>query len=139
MKKYIVIIVLGLFSATLSAQSFKVIVNNSNNIVSLTTEDVSDYFLKKNVKLPNGQPVNPVDLRGNSSIRHDFSEAVHGKSTQAIKSYWQQYVFSGKGTPPVEKANDQEVIDYVKNNPGAIGYISAGTEAVGVKSISITN
>jgi len=38
---------------------------------------------------------------------------------------------------PAEKAGDAAVIAFVKANPGAIGYISGGVTADGVKLLSI--
>lgn len=119
------------------AQSYKVIVNNSNSISSLSKKEVSDLFMKKTTKWSSGVTVAPVDLVANSSVREAFSLSIHNKAVSAIRNYWQQAAFSGAATAPPEKSNDNEVIEYVKKNPGAIGYISSGTSADGVKTISI--
>ena len=137
MKRYIILIVLFAFGVTLHAQSYKVIVNADNAVASLTKKEVSDIFLKKHIKWQSGEAIVPVDLSSKSSVREDFSNQVHGKSVSAVKSYWQQFVFAGKGTPPVEKNSDAEVIEYVKNNPGAIGYVSAGANVSGLKVINL--
>lgn len=138
MKRYILLITtIIIASMALQAQSFKVIVNNSNPATSLSAGEVSNYFLKKTSKWSNGEKVVPVDLNADSAIREAFSKSVHKKSVGAIKSYWQQYVFAGSGTPPVEKNNDSDVLDYVRKNAGAIGYISSGADASGVKVITI--
>ena len=81
----------------------------------------------------------PVDLSGSSSIRKEFSKNILKKSVGSVKSYWQQYVFAGKGTPPVEKKTDNEVISFVKRNSGAIGYVSSEANLSGVKEVKITN
>jgi hypothetical protein len=63
---------------------------------------------------------------------------VHGKSVTAIKTYWQQQVFSGRDVPPVERPGDAEVVAYVRENVNAIGYVSAGAPlARGVKAVTI--
>jgi len=46
-------------------------------------------------------------------------------------------VFAGSGTPPIEKKSDLEVIEYVKKNSGAIGYVSKSTNTTGVKEITV--
>jgi len=137
MKRLAILAVLVCIGLTLQAQSFKVIVNQSNTVSSLTAKEISDYFLKKETKWTNGDAVVPVDLSVKSGVREDFSNNIHGKSVSAIKSYWQQYVFAGKGTPPIEKNTDAEVVDFVKRNAGAIGYVSANADVSGVKVLTV--
>ncbi len=137
MKRLIILTVLVSVALAMQAQSFRVVVNSNNPVVSITARDASDYFLKKETKWANGQTVVPVDLSPKSSVREDFSTFVHGKSVAAIKSYWQQFVFAGKGTPPIEKNTDAEVVEFVKKNPGAIGYVSVNADVSGVKVITI--
>lgn len=136
MKRYITLTVFVCLGLAIQAQSFKVIVNVVNTTTSFSSKELSDIFLKKHLKWQNSESIVPVDLSSKSAIREDFSNAVHGKSVSAIKSYWQQFVFAGKGTPPIEKNSDQEVIEYVKKNPGAIGYVSAGSDVSGVKVVT---
>ncbi len=138
MKRYILLITMIIIaSIALQAQSYKVIVNNSNPNSALSSTEISNYFLKKTSKWSNGEKVVPVDLNADSPVREAFSKNIHKKTVGSIKSYWQQYVFAGSGTPPVEKASDAEVIDFVKKNAGAIGYISSGADASGVKVITV--
>jgi hypothetical protein len=129
------ILFIGIYSV--NAQSFKVIVNQSNNISTLTAKEVSDFFLKKKTKWSDNTKVTPIDLSSSSGVRGSFSKSIHKKSTGQIRAFWQQAVFSGKGTPPRELKSDLAVINYVKSNKGAIGYISASTDAGGTKVITI--
>jgi hypothetical protein len=48
----------------------------------------------------------------------------------AVKAYWQQRIFSGRGVPPPALDSDQAVLEYVASHPGAVGYVS-GAAAVG--------
>lgn len=137
MKRSVLFIALLLIATLLQAQSYKVIVNSSNPEASISASDLSKYFLKKTTKWANGEKVIPIDQSASSAVRGDFSKAALGKSVSAIKSYWQQYVFSGSGTPPIEKGSDAEVIEFVKNNAGAIGYISSTTNTNEVKVITV--
>ncbi len=130
-----------LFFSLLQAEetpSYKVIVNLSNPISSMTKELASKLFLKKVSKWDNGHPVLPVDLTEASAVRERLSKELHGKSVAAIKGYWQQKIFSGRDIPPIEKTSDAEVLSYVRTNPDAIGYVSAGAAAENVKVVKIT-
>jgi ABC-type phosphate transport system substrate-binding protein len=126
-----------MMSFALKAQSFKVIVNAANDVTTLTQKDAANYYFKKKAKWPSGEKVAPVDLKKGNQAREDFSDQVLGKSVGAVKSYWQQFVFAGKGTPPTEHESDASVVDYVKSNPGALGYVSDGADVSGVKVVNI--
>jgi hypothetical protein len=56
-----------------------------------------------------------------------------------VKSFWQRQIFSGSGVPPQERASDEEVLDFVRANPGAVGYVSSDTpNGAGVKVLEVT-
>lgn len=118
-------------------QSYRVIVNKNNSITSINKSELSDIFYKKSSEFSNGSKVTPVDQKASSAVRKSFTSEVHGKSVTAIKSFWQQSVFQGKSTPPIEKSQDEAVVEYVANNPGAIGYVSSSADVSSVKTISI--
>jgi len=94
-------------------------------------------FLKEETKWSDGTAITPIDLKAQSATRVAFSLEVHGRSVGAIRSYWQQAAFSGAGTAPLERSSDTDVIEFVKANPGAVGYVSSTTETSEVKDIKI--
>ncbi len=139
MRKYIVLLVVFALLSCIDtyAQSYKLIVNNSNALSSLSKVEVSNYLLKKRTKWASGTEVVPVDLSAKSSVREAFSKEIHGKTVAQVRSFWQQSVFSGKATPPAELDNDSKVIEFVKANVGAIGYVSASANIQGVKVLTV--
>ena len=116
---------------------FKVIAHASVGTSSLTRAEVSQFFLKKTARWPDGSPVVPVDLPVNSETREAFSRDVHGKATAAVDAFWQKQVFTGREVPPVTKANERELLAYVLATPGAIGYVSESTDTGGTKLIDL--
>ena len=140
--KTIILILFTVLISTLAVNkvnaqsSYVVIVNKSNTVTTLTKKEVSDLFLKK-TKWKDGSTATPVDLVSNSKIREQFTLEIHGKSISAIRSFWQQAAFSGTASAPPEKANDQEVIEFVKKNPGAIGYVSTKAPVSDVKVLTL--
>jgi len=133
-------VLLILASANLWAQakSYKVIVNPSNPVSSMSREDMSRIFLKKSAKFSDGRGASPVDLPGNSPTRESFSKDVHGKSSSAVDASWQQLIFSGRDIPPPQKS-ESGVLEFVRSNGNAIGYVPTGTDTTGVKVISLSN
>lgn len=132
----ILVLTLALSRAALAA-GFKVIVNPANPITSVTKKDLSALLLKKTPKWQDGVPVAAVDQTERSSVRELFTSSVHGKTVNAVKSYWQQQIFSGRDVPPVEKSSDADVVAFVKANRGAVGYVSEGTSTTGAKVVDV--
>ena len=141
MKKIIILLVLFAITLGLStggyAQNYKVIANADNSVKELTKRQLDKIFLKKMTKWEDDTKIKPVNLNQDSDIRESFSKDVHKKNVSAIKAYWQKQIFTGKGVPPVEKSTDKEVINFVKANPGAVGYVSSGASTNGVNTITV--
>ena len=138
MRKYVLLLMIVVIGVTVQAQGYKVIVNQSNSTTTLSEDEISKLFLKKNTKWADGKIVDPIDQVASSGVRKVFTDGVHKKSVNAIKSYWQQAIFAGVNTPPLEKSNDDEVIKYVNQNAGAIGYVSSGADISSVKELKIS-
>jgi len=117
------------------AQEYKVVVNSANSVETISTDELSKIFLKQSIKFAGGTTAAPVDQKG--AIKAAFAKGVHGKPIAAIETFWQQQIFSGKEVPPAVKGSDDEVIAWVKSNPGGIGYVSAGAATAGVKVVTI--
>ena len=125
-------------SRTAQAQGYVVVVNAANPAASVSKSEASNIFLKKAAKWSHGAAAQPVDLQKSSAVRDAFSRAVLGKPTAAVVAYWQQQIFSGRDVPPAEKGSDAEVLAFVRANPGAVGYVSAGADlGAGVRSIPV--
>ncbi len=117
--------------------SYWVIASASNPVTTLSKSDLSRLFLKKGTTWSDGRTVLPVDQGYATPARQAFSIRIHKRSISAVKSYWQQRIFSGSDVPPPELGSDAEVTDYVKAHLGAIGYLSKAPTGAGVKLIKI--
>lgn len=122
------------------AASVKVVVHTSNDSDSISKAKVADLFLKRVTRWENGRAVTPVDQSEKSPVRTAFSKELLGKEVAWVKSYWQKMIFSGRATPPAELPSDREVLELVRTNPDAIGYVSdAATLPGGVKVLTVAN
>lgn len=135
-----VIVALAAFAlpAVATGQDFKVVVNASNSTTEISKADLSKCFMKQASTWISGQQIAPVDQAADSEVRKAFSEAIHKRDVGAVKSFWQRQIFSGRGVPPPEKASDQEVLAFVRSNPGGVGYVSPGTQlGSGLKELKV--
>jgi ABC-type phosphate transport system substrate-binding protein len=126
-----------LLPAATAAADYVVVVHSSNPVSSLTKAETSRLFLRSATLWPNGEHVKPVDLAKGSPARAAFTKEILGRSMGAIDQYWTQSVFSGRAIPPPEKRSDAEAVAYVRENPGAIGYVAAGASTDGVKRVAV--
>ena len=116
---------------------FQMIVHPSNPTTVVDRRFLVDVFLKKVTRWPHDQAIHPADLDADSPVRRRFTEQVLKRSVAAVKTYWQQLVFSGRDVPPPELDSDWQMVRYVLNHPGAIGYISPGASLAGTKVLSV--
>ncbi|MBK5260180.1 MAG: phosphate ABC transporter substrate-binding protein [Thermoanaerobaculia bacterium] len=120
------------------AEAVKVVVNAANPSDSMTREKVADLFLKKATRWESGRVATPVDQSDKRSVRGEFSQKLLVKEVAWVKSYWQKMIFSGRATPPAELSSDGEVLEFVRANPDAIGYVSEGTPlTAGIKPVAV--
>ncbi len=118
---------------------YRIVVNTANPNRELTKTQVSNFLLKKKSKWDHGVDVMPADLDSQSSVRAAMSDEIHGRSVSAIKNFWQRQIFSGRDVPPPELSDDSRMLDFVRGNPGAIGYVSPSAKVEGVKVVSVRN
>ncbi len=121
------------------AQSnFVVVVNAANPASNIPKTELAALFTKKTREWEDGTPVLPVDLPSDDPTREAFTLAIHGKSPQAIRAYWQQQIFSGREVPPPERNSDEQVLAYVRSTAGAVGYVRATARlGPGVKVVGL--
>ncbi len=134
--RWLVMVVAALLAApSMAGSGFKLVAHPEAGH-ALTHDQASRIFLKKTSAWPDGRPAYPVD-QVEGTVRDAFSRVVHGKATSAVKSYWQQQIFSGRGVPPAELRGDAEVLAHVKSMPGAIGYVSESAPEAGVRVVTM--
>ena len=115
---------------------YKVIVNSSVNASSVSAEDLRNVFLIMKSSLGDGSHVTPV-IESSGPGHEAFLKECLGKMDSAFKAYYRNLVFTGKGAMPKSFAGDAEVVAYVANTKGAIGYVSAAAATPGVKLLNI--
>jgi len=118
---------------------FRIIVNPSNPIATLSAADVSGFFMDE-AKWPNGAPSLPIDLTPESPLRSKFSVEVLGRDVAAVRAHWRRLIFQGRGVPPPTRASEGEIVQFVSANPNAIGYVSAKlASSAGVKVVNLAD
>lgn len=120
-----------------SHAAFVVIVHRSNPMRQAARTFVADAFLKRTTRWPDGETIRPVDQRHASAVRARFTESVLRRPIAAVRSYWQQVIFTGRGVPPPELDDDREVLRYVSTHVGAIGYVSGSADVSAAATLAV--
>jgi hypothetical protein len=150
MRAFITIAVLLMFTltafrTTLYAQggepsgrvAYQVIVHPNHASDTVDRLFLQDAFLKKVTLWPGGKVIRPADLLTNSPVRRQFTADVLKRSVEAVKSYWQQRIFSGRDVPPPELDTDDDVVKYVLKQEGAVGYVSGNANLNGARVLTV--
>lgn len=117
------------------AYSDVVVIVHSSNTSELDQKAISKIYLGKSKRFPGGGEATPAGQPDESPVTQEFNAAVLKKKQSQLKAYWSKLVFTGKGTPPTVMEDDAEVLEYVKNTPSAIGYLSSDESATGVRIV----
>lgn len=121
----------ALAGAAACAQADVYVIGNATGPVrSLSKPQVADFYLGRSRVFPSGDFVLVFDQPRDSAARARFFRAFTGMELQQVNAYWSRLMFAGQIQPPIQLPNDQAVIDVVKRNPSAIGYVvTAPTES----------
>jgi ABC-type phosphate transport system substrate-binding protein len=116
----------------------EVVVVVNTGVVDDTIDDkgIQRIYLGKKTSWPDHSSIVPVMLKA-GPVHQEFVEEIVGRSEHRFASYWRQMVFTGKGVPPRSFDTEDEVVDFVKETPGAVGYVSPATDVTGVKTLTV--
>jgi len=124
------------FCCTVVVAEPLLIANPSVGDTSLKRSDVQLVFLGKKKKWENGDKIYVVTLK-KGPLHEAFLKAHVNKTPARFLSYWKIAIVTGTGIPPKTFESEQELMGYVADKKGAVGYISSSTEPEGVKTLSI--
>lgn len=123
---------LGLLNSQAMA-GLVVIVNLNSKITSVNVDDLKSLYLGKISSLEDVKM--EAAYNRSEKLIESFSELVLGKTFKQYYSYWAVRVFTGKGTPPKNLENDNEVKDWIRNHENFIGFIEQSSLDATVKSV----
>jgi len=116
-----------------SEPSLLLIAHKDVSLDKLSPERATQIFLRQQQNWPDGQAIQPIDLREGNALRRAFYEQVTGRSPGQLRAYWARQSFTGMGLPPRQADNDEEVARLVQSTPGAIGYVTRKPAGANVK------
>ena len=122
--------------ALTALQAQVIIVNSAVKAKDISKADLQDIFTGASSSFSSGSPAVPVTLKS-GSVHEEFLKQYIGKKDTLFRGDWRVLVFSGKATMPKAFAGEEEVIEYVASNPGAIGYVGTPPHNPQVKVLAV--
>lgn len=136
MKNTLTVISGLIFSLLMSAAHAEVaVIVHPSNAAAFDKDTISRIFLGKSRAFPGGGEAIPVAFKEGTAQSDEFSQSVLGKTPKQLKAYWAKMIFTGKGTPPKQMDNAQQVLELVSNNPNIIGFVPSGSASSNVKVV----
>lgn len=117
----------GLLSVAFSAYSqvpaVQVVVNSSVKSKDISVEQIRRIFSMRQTTWSNEQVITVYVLSNQHQTHQTFSTKVLGMFPYQLDRIWNKLVYSGLGEDPIEVQSEQEMLERVSQNPGAIGYV----------------
>lgn len=118
-----------------AAADIAVIVNASNAVRQMNNDQLADLYLGRTRVFPDGEYALVLDLGKDIPLRERFMNALTGMNARQVNSYWSRMMFTGQVLPPQQLPDEKTVLNTVKRNPGAIGYVRAPLADPSVRTI----
>jgi len=128
----------GVVGSPATEPALAIIVNQANPVENFSYEDLRKIFLGERSHWPNGRRITLVMLDPSQPERKVVLRDIYGMSEKDLNNHFIQGVFSGEVfVSPKTLANSADVIKFVFNVPGAIGYVLASEVDSSVKVLRV--
>ncbi len=120
----------GLFFPLKVLAEVSVIVHPDTPVRALTAEQVSDIYLGRSRSFDRNNSSNMARITlleqpDTSPIRAAFYRTLNGMSISRVTTYWARLRFSGQFLPPETLPDSRAILDRIKTDRSAIGYIES--------------
>jgi hypothetical protein len=123
--------------ATAARADYYVVVNANNPQSALTRSEALNLFMGRSRAFANGDFALVFDLPRDSTKREGFYRSLTGLSLAQITSYWARLMFSGQSLPPQPLPDETTMVEIVKHNPSAVGWLSSAPADKGLHTVLV--
>jgi len=117
------------------AADIVVVVHPDNPLLQLAPQEVSDLYLGRIRATRSGDRLLILDQPRDSELRSRFFARLNGMSLRNVDAYWARLQFSGDSQPPRPLPDSYSIVNVVRLNRLAIGYVEAGAVTGDVRSL----
>jgi ABC-type phosphate transport system substrate-binding protein len=125
------------FAESYAIASDVVVVGNKNlSIDTISKDTLKKIFLGEQTTLKDGTKVKFAILKLDNTDDVFLKEYLYYTSTRFIR-HWRSQVFSGKGEMPPTLRSDEDMLKFLNDNSGAIGFVTSGADISSVKPLTV--
>lgn len=121
-----------LFPNMTAAGDIVIIGNKSIAESSLNKQDLKNIYLGRKTAWSDKKRIIFVTL-DNKNVSEEFLDEYLNMISAQYANHWLEKVYTGQGTPPRTFASDEEMIRFIADTDGAIGYVTSSDDLNGVK------
>jgi len=114
---------IGLIHAQSQTTNFQII-GNSTGLKEVSLKECKSIFKGKYSNWKTNEQVIIVLPTSKNDVSQVVAKVIFDGTVKSMQKYWLSLVFQGRSNPPIFLENDQETIQFIQKNPGAIGFIS---------------
>lgn len=138
--KFCGLVCLTLASTALPAAAYAediAIVVNLDNRNPIDINQTIQLYLHKTSAFADNSNAEPLHLAADQALYKQFCLELLNMTPSQYKSYWSRLLFTGSAHQPTAFASQQQLLDYIKTQTDAIGYVSTSADLSGVKVVAI--
>lgn len=124
-------------SALSLAQAQQIIVNDDVAISDIDRNRARLIFTMRINQWSDQLPVAVFVLPDEAPLHQAFAKSALGVFPYQLRQTWDRQVFSGTGQAPLQVANEAEMVQRVRQTPGAIGYVGQPLSLPGIKVVEV--
>ncbi|MCP4403616.1 MAG: hypothetical protein GY801_40715 [bacterium] len=120
------------------AEEILIIVHIDVGVEELAQKTISEIYLGTRTKWDDELTIRVAMLK-KGETHEQFTKKIVKTTPSKLKSFWKKVVFTGIGTPPKIFKKEDDLVEFVAETEGAIGYITKETSHEEVKTVSIVD
>jgi len=134
----LVFFIFVMFLAPFPATAGEVIIIANENVSTslLNNDDIKQIFLGKRSSWEDGGKI-VIAVQYGTDASALFLKRYIMKNAYQYDIYWKKQVFTGRAKAPKFFESDQEIVRFVSETPGAIGYVLSDTDIGKAKTITV--
>ncbi len=109
---------------TVASAPIYVVVSAQSPLQSVNQNELVAIYTGRTRAFPDGSTATPLDQKRDSPARAEFYQLLTGMDIARINSYWARLHFTGQVRPPQTAEDDTAMLQRLRNDPSAIGYVT---------------
>lgn len=113
---------------SITCQATNIIVNNSVPAYHYSLNEVRAMFVMRLTQWKNGKTIKVFVLPDDHPVHKSFTKNNLNMFPHQLRSIWNNLIYSGTGTAPIQVSSLEEMQEVISNTPDAIGYVESSSQ-----------